>query len=286
MSKKVNLKEYAVIIIGMFIISAGIYYVMMPGGFVLGSLAGLVVVLVNFIPLSVSTLTFILNVILLLIGFVCIGKEFGGKTVFASMLLSVYLWIFERLTPKVSPLTGDILIDMLCFLLMLCFGQALLFNVNASSGGLDIVAKLLNKYLYLDLGKAVMFVGFATAATSILIYDRKVLVVSLLGTYLSGIVLDNFIDGFHMRKRVCIISQNYQAILDFIFKDLNRGATLYSAYGGLNHEEKVEITTILEKNEYGRLLAYIHENDPTAFMTVSSVGEVIGKWNENRRRIG
>jgi len=283
METKVNWKEYAVIMAGMLIISAGIYYVMMPGGFVLGSLAGLVVVLVNFIPLSVSALTFILNALLLLIGFIFIGKEFGGKTIFASVMLSVYLWIFEKLTPNVKPLTGDVLIDMLCFLLLLCFGQALIFNVNASSGGLDIVGKILNKYLYIEIGKAVAFAGFVTAATSILVYDRKTLVVSLLGTYLSGIVLDNFIDGFHMRKRVCIISQNYQAVQEFIFKELNRGATLYSAYGGLNHEEKVEITTILEKNEYGKLLAYIHENDPTAFMTVSSVGEVIGKWNANRR---
>lgn len=285
MKQKVEWKEYALIAVAMLIIAVGIYYVMMPGGFVVGSLAGFVIVLANFIPLSVSVLTFVLNAILLLMGFVFIGKEFGGKTVFASVLLPIYLGIFERVTPNPEALTGDVLIDMLCFLLFLCFGQALCFKVNASSGGLDIVGKLLNKYLYIELGKAVAIAGFVTAATSILVYDRKTLVVSLLGTYLSATVLDNFIDGFRMRKRVCIISQNYQAVQEFIFKELNRGATLYSAYGGLNHEEKVEITTILEKNEYGKLLAYMRENDPSAFMTVSSVGEVVGQWNENKRRI-
>ena len=285
MKKKVNLKEYAILIVGMFIVAASVYYVMMPGGFVLGSLSGLVIVLVNFIPLSVSALTFILNAILLIIGFIFIGKEFGGKTIVASVLLPAYLAIFERVTPEVSSLTGDILTDMICFLLMLCFGQALLFSINASSGGLDIVAKLLNKYLYMELGKAVVIAGFVTAATSILVYDRKTLVVSILGTYLSGIVLDHFIDGFHMRKRVCIITPNYNMVQEYIVGELHRGVTLYSAYGGMNHEEKTEVVTILEKNEYGKLLAFIHENDPSAFLTVSTVGEVIGEWNRNRRGI-
>lgn len=285
MKEKINLREYVILIVGMFIVAVSVYYVMLPGGFVLGSLSGLVIVLVHFIPLSVSALTFILNVILLIIGFLFIGKEFGGKTVVASVLLPAYLAIFERVTPEVTSLTGDMLTDMLCFLLLLCFGQALLFNINASSGGLDIVAKLLNKYLYMDLGKAVTIAGFVTAATSILVYDRKTLVVSLLGTYLSGIVLDHFIDGFHTRKRVCIITEDYQAVQDYIVKELHRGVTLYSAYGGMNHEEKTEVVTILEKNEYGKLLTYIHENNPAAFMTVSTVGEVIGEWNKNRRSI-
>lgn len=285
MKNKINVKEYVILVIGMFIVAASVYYIMMPGGFVLGSLSGLVIVLVNFIPLSISALTFIINIILLVIGYVFIGKEFGGKTVVASILLPAYLAVFERVTPNVTSLTGDMLIDMLCYLLVICFGQALLFGINASSGGLDIVAKLLNKYLYMELGKAIMVAGFATAATSVLVYDRKTVVVSLLGTYLSGIVLDNFIDGFHMRKKVCIISSDYQAVQEYIVKELHRGVTLYSAFGGMNHEEKMEVVTILEKNEYGKLLSYIHANDPSAFLTVSTVGEVVGQWNKNRRKI-
>ena len=274
-----------ILVVGMFIVAVAVYYMMMPGGFVLGSLSGLVIVLVNFIPLPVSVLTFIINGILLVIGFLLIGKEFGGKTIVASILLPVYLAIFEKVTPDVTSLTGDVLTDMLCYMLTICFGQALLFGINASSGGLDIVAKLLNKYFYMELGKAVMIAGFVTAATSILVYDRKTLVVSILGTYLSGLVLDHFIDGFHTRKRVCIITADYQAVQDYIVKELHRGVTLYSAYGGLNHEKKTEVVTILEKNEYGKLLTYIHENDPSAFLTVSTVGEVIGEWNRNRRKL-
>lgn len=285
MKKKLSLRECVILIVGMFIVAVAVYYIMMPGGFVLGSLSGLVIVLVNFIPLPVSVLTFIINGILLVIGFLLIGKEFGGKTIIASILLPVYLAIFEKVTPDVTSLTGDVLTDMLCYMLTICFGQALLFGINASSGGLDIVAKLLNKYFYMDLGKAVMIAGFVTAATSILVYDRKTLVVSILGTYLSGLVLDHFIDGFHTRKRVCIITADYQAVQDYIVKELHRGVTLYSAYGGLNHEKKTEVVTILEKNEYGKLLTYIHENDPSAFLTVSTVGEVIGEWNRNRRKL-
>ncbi|MCI9490907.1 YitT family protein [Lachnospiraceae bacterium 48-42] len=285
MKKKLNLRESVILVVGMFIVAVAVYYMMMPGGFVLGSLSGLVIVLVNFIPLPVSVLTFIINGILLVIGFLLIGKEFGGKTIVASILLPVYLAIFEKVTPDVTSLTGDVLTDMLCYMLTICFGQALLFGINASSGGLDIVAKLLNKYFYMELGKAVMIAGFVTAATSILVYDRKTLVVSILGTYLSGLVLDHFIDGFHTRKRVCIITADYQAVQDYIVKELHRGVTLYSAYGGLNHEKKTEVVTILEKNEYGKLLTYIHENDPSAFLTVSTVGEVIGEWNRNRRKL-
>ncbi len=285
MKKKLNLRECVILVVGMFIVAVAVYYMMMPGGFVLGSLSGLVIVLVNFIPLPVSVLTFIINGILLVIGFLLIGKEFGGKTIVASILLPVYLAIFEKVTPDVTSLTGDVLTDMLCYMLTICFGQALLFGINASSGGLDIVAKLLNKYFYMELGKAVMIAGFVTAATSILVYDRKTLVVSILGTYLSGLVLDHFIDGFHTRKRVCIITADYQAVQDYIVKELHRGVTLYSAYGGLNHEKKTEVVTILEKNEYGKLLTYIHENDPSAFLTVSTVGEVIGEWNRNRRKL-
>lgn len=285
MKKKLNLRESVILVVGMFIVAVAVYYMMMPGGFVLGSLSGLVIVLVNFIPLPVSVLTFIINGILLVIGFLLIGKEFGGKTIIASILLPVYLAIFEKVTPDVTSLTGDVLTDMLCYMLTICFGQALLFGINASSGGLDIVAKLLNKYFYMELGKAVMIAGFVTAATSILVYDRKTLVVSILGTYLSGLVLDHFIDGFHTRKRVCIITADYQAVQDYIVKELHRGVTLYSAYGGLNHEKKTEVVTILEKNEYGKLLTYIHENDPSAFLTVSTVGEVIGEWNRNRRKL-
>lgn len=285
MKEKISLKELVTLTFAMFFVSAAVYYLMMPSNIVVGSISGLVMVLTNFIPLPMSTLTFIMNGILLFVGFVFIGKEFGVKTVITSLMLPAYLWIFERVTPDVPPLTDDVLINVICYVLVISFGQAMLFNANASSGGLDIVAKVLNKYMHIEIGKALSIAGYVTAASSILVYDRKTLVVSLLGTYLSGLILDNFIDGFHIRKRVCILSNKYQEIQMFIVQQLHRGATLYPAYGGLGNQEKTEVVTILEKAEYAKLLAFIHETDPSAFVTVSTVGEVIGEWNEHKKKV-
>lgn len=284
MKKKINFKEYLVLIVGMFIISAAVYYLMMPSKVVVGSISGLVMVLSNFLPFKISTMTLVLNMVLLLLGFIFIGRDFGVKTVITSILLPVFLGIFEVVTPKVPALTDDPLINMVCYVLVVSFGQAMLFNANASSGGLDIVAKFMNKYFHMEIGKALTIIGFLTAASAVFVYDRKTLAVSLLGTYLCGMVLDNFIDGFKIRKRVCILSSHYQQIQEFIVHNLHRGATLYPAYGGYDNKEKTEVVTILTRNEYAQLLNYIHESATDAFVTVSTVGEVIGEWNASQRK--
>lgn len=277
--EKLTLKEALILPIGMLVVSAAIYYLMMPSGLVIGTMSGLVLVISNFVPLSVSTLTFILNMILLVLGYLCIGKDFGGKTVITSLLLPAYLWIFERVTPEVRPLTDDLLVNALCFILMISIGQAMLFNINASSGGLDIVAKIMNKYLHTDIGQSLSISGLLIACTSIFVYDTDILIVSLLCTYFGGVVLDHFIDGSRIRKRVSIISPNYKVIQDFVVQKLNRGVTLYEAKGGWDNSEKIIMVTILQKNEYAQLLSYINHVDPAAFVTVETVGEVIGKWN-------
>ena len=282
MKKEFNLKSFLTMLAGMFLISAAVYYIMMPANLVLGSLSGLVLVLVNFIPLKVSTLTFILNAVLLVCGYIFIGKEFGAKTVVTSLLLPVYLWIFEIVTPDVSSLSGNTVIDLACFMVVISMGQALLFNMNASSGGLDVVAKLLNKYLGFKIGESLTIAGFIIACTSIFVYDRETMVVSLIGTYIYGLVLDRYCDGFRIRKKVCILSVKYQEIQEYIVRELHRGATLYHAYGGMGLTERREVGTILEKCDYGKLLASIHQADPAAFVTVSTVNEVIGEWNRRR----
>lgn len=284
MKQKFNLKEYLYITLAMAIASAAVYFFMLPGHIVVGSLSGLVLVLSNFIPLSISAMTFILNALLLIIGFIFIGSDFGAKTVYTSILLPVYLRIFEIFFPNPSSLTNDIILDTLCYVLVASIGLSMLFNTNASSGGLDIIAKLLNKYFHMDLGKAMTAAGMATAISSILVYDTKTLVLSILATYFNGIVLDHFIDGFHMRKRVCILSSEYLTIQRFIMNDLNRGVTLYSARGGYDNAEKVEIITILTRQEYGTLMQFIHKTDENAFVTVSMVNEVVGKFSNNKRR--
>lgn len=275
-------KEYAIITAGIFLTAAAVYFFMMPANIVLGSITGLAMVLVNFIPVQVSVMTFILNVFCLVIGFLLVGKEFGAKTVYTSILLPVFLYVLELLFPNNSSLTNELLLDTLCCIILISIGQTLMFNANASSGGLDIVAKILNKYFHLELGKGIALAGILTVATTILVYDAKTLIVGILGTYFNGLVLDEYISGFARRKRVCFLSEKYQEIAEYIMHDIKRGVTLYEAKGGYDQSKKVEVQTILTQNEYGQLIDYIHKTDPKAFVTVSTVSEVVGYWNKAR----
>ena len=283
MNKKELIREYGLITVGVFIVAIAVYFFLMPSNVVIGSLAGLIMVIAEFVPLKISVLTFIANAILLTIGFLLVGKEFGAKTVYCSVMMSVYLAIFEIIFPNYTSLTNDQFLDALCYMLVVSVGLAMLFNVNASSGGLDIVAKLMNKFLHVDMGKAMSIAGMVTAATSIIVYDSKTLVLSILGTYANGIVIDNFIDGFNKKKHVCILSTEYKQIQEFIVHELKQGVTLYEAIGGYYNDKKIELITILDKNSYAKLLQFVHSVDEDAFMTVSTTNEIIGSWNIKRK---
>lgn len=286
MERTKKIKEYVIITLGTLIVSMAVYFFLLPSNVVVGSLSGLVMVLATFIPLKISVMTFILNAVLLVVGFLFIGKEFGAKTVCTSLLMPIFLYVFELIFPNNKSLTNDVVLDTICYILVVSVGLALLFNANASSGGLDIVAKLLNKYLHIEIGKAMTLAGMCTAISSIFVYDTKTLVLSILGTYANGIVLDHFIDGFNRRKRICILTEQYKELQNFIVHELHRGVTLYPAIGGYNNEEKIELVTILTRNEYAEVLNYLHSVDENAFVTVSTVNEVIGQWNVKQKMRG
>lgn len=276
--------EYFKITIAMFIISFSIYFFLIPSGIVVGSISGLAMVIHQMIPFSISAITFVLNIGLLVIGFIFIGKEFGTKTVYTSILLPVFLGIFEFLFPVVYSLTNNSVYDLISYTLIIAFGQAILFNVNASSGGLDIVGKIVSKYSHMDIGKALNICGAVTAMSSILVYDVGTLVVSLIGTYANGLAIDYFIGGFNKKKKICILSEDYELIKDYIINTMKRGATLYLAKGAFDQQERVELVTIMTTSEYKRLLDYLHKSNYKSFVTVSTVNEVIGTWNINKRR--
>lgn len=286
MERTKKIKEYVIITLGTLIVSMAVYFFLLPSNVVVGSLSGLVMVLATFIPLKISVMTFILNAVLLVVGFLFIGKEFGAKTVYTSLLMPIFLYVFELIFPNNKSLTNDVVLDTICYILVVSVGLALLFNANASSGGLDIVAKLLNKYLHIEIGKAMTLAGMCTAISSIFVYDTNTLVLSILGTYANGIVLDHFIDGFNRRKRICILTEQYKELQNFIVHELHRGVTLYPAIGGYNNEEKIELVTILTRNEYAEVLNYLHSVDENAFVTVSTVNEVIGQWNVKQKMRG
>ena len=199
MGKQGIVKEGVLITCAMLIVSAAVYFFLVPSKIVVGSISGLAMVLAELLHMQMSTITFILNVVLLMAGFLFIGKEFGAKTIYTSLLLPVFLWIFERLFPVTESLTGNSVYDLVSYILIIALGQAILFNVNASSGGLDVIAKIISKYTRADIGKAVTIAGMVTAVTSILVYDIGTLVVSVLGTYANGLAVDYFIDGFNRR---------------------------------------------------------------------------------------
>ena len=267
--------EFAMITIATTIVAAAVFFFLVPSHVSVGSISGLAIVIGNFIPLPISAITMILNVGLLIVGFLFVGREFGGKTVYTSILLPVVIGIFEKIFPNNTSITADPFLDMICYVFVVSIGLAMLFNRNASSGGLDIVAKLMNKFLHMDLGNAMSVSGMVAALSSALVYDKKIVVLSVLGTYLNGIVLDHFIFGFNLKKRVCIVSQKEEEIRNFILHELHSGATVYEAYGAYNLQPRREIITIVDKNEYAKLMTFIEKTDPTAFVTVYTVNKII-----------
>lgn len=272
--------EFAVITFATVLIAAVVYFFMVPSNLSVGSITGLAIVFSNLVPLTVSQITMIMNVFLLVIGFIFIGKEFGAKTIYTSLLLPMVLGIFEKLVPNVQSITGDQFIDCIAYAIFICVGQALLFTRNASSGGLDIVGKLLNKYLRIELGSAIAMAGMAVALSSALVYDLKTVVISVIGTYLSGIFLDRFLFGSTIKKRVCILSKKNEEILQFVLHELHSGATLYHAYGAYTEDMHKEINVIVDKSEYLKLMNYVTKTDPDAFMTVYTINEVMYRPKE------
>ena len=269
-----TIEEFAIITVGTIIVAVAVFFFMMPSHVSVGSGAALAMVLSNFIPLSVTTITLIMNVGLLIIGFLLIGPEFGIKTVYCAILMPLVVGVFERVFPDFQSITQDPLLDVICYILVVGVGLAILFSKNASSGGLDIVAKIMNKYLRMDLGQAMSMSGMIVALSSALCYDSKTVILSLLGTYFGGMVVDHFIFGINIKRRVCVISEHLDDIVRYVLHDLHSGATLNEIIGAYDKMPRMEMITIVDKNEYKLLMDYVRKVDPKAFVTVYSVSDM------------
>mgnify|MGYP000271984485 CR=1 FL=1 len=284
MKKKLNyadiVKETVILTVAVAItaavavIAAAVYFFLVPSHASVSSISGLGIVLSNFVPLQLSAITMILNVVLLIIGFITCGREFGVKTVYTSVMLPLFLGLFEIIFPNFGSMTDSQELDVLCYILVVSVGLSILFNRNASSGGLDIVAKIMNKYLHMELGKAMSLSGMCVALSAALVYDKKTVVLSILGTYFNGIVLDHFIFDNNIKRRVCIITKKEEELRQFIIHDLHSGATIYEAIGAYNMEKRREIITIVDKGEYQKLMKFINQEDPKAFITVYNVSNM------------
>lgn len=277
-TKKINygdlIKETVILTAAVAVISAAVYFFLVPSQTSVSSISGLGIVLSNFIPLPLSAITMVLNVVLLIIGFLTCGKEFGVKTVYTSIVLPLFLALYEKIFPDFESMTASPELDVICYILVVSVGLSILFNRNASSGGLDIVAKIMNKYLHMELGKAMSLSGMCVALSSALVYDKKAVVLSILGTYFNGIVLDHFIFGQNLKRRVCIITKKENELRQFILHELHSGATVYEAIGAYNMQKRNEIITIVDRGEYQKLMDYINREDPEAFITVYTVSEM------------
>lgn len=267
-------KETVILTVAVAIIAAAVYFFLVPSHTSISSISGLGIVLSNFVPLPLSAITMILNVVLLIIGFITCGREFGAKTVYTSVMLPLFLGAFEILFPNFDSMTKSQELDALCYILVVSIGLSILFNRNASSGGLDIVAKIMNKYLHIELGKAMSLSGMCVALSAALVYDKKTVVLSVLGTYFNGIALDHFIFDNNKKRRVCIITEKEEELRQFIINDLHSGATIYEATGAYNFEKHNEIITIVDKSEYQKVMNFINREDPKAFITIYNVSNM------------
>lgn len=288
MKKRLNYKDIAketvILTVAVAIIAAAVYFFLVPSHTSVSSISGLGIVLSNFVPLPLSAITMLLNVVLLIIGFFTCGREFGVKTVYTSVMLPLFLGFFELVFPDFGSMTDSQELDVLCYILVVSIGLSILFNRNASSGGLDIVAKIMNKYLHIELGKAMSLSGMCVALSAALAYDKKTVVLSILGTYFNGIILDHFIFDNNKKRRVCIITRKEEELRRFIVEDLHSGATIYEAIGAYNFDKHNEIITIVDKSEYQKLMNFINKEDPRAFITVYNVSDMRYQpkvWNKD-----
>lgn len=288
-------KELLIMTVGMMFAAAAVYYFLMPSNLIIGTITGLSMVISGVfakfgIIVKVSLLITVINAILLVLAWLLIGKEFGAKTVYTALILGPCVDIWEKILPYQSlieegstSVMGDIWFDLVCFVLVLSISQAILFNINASTGGLDILAKIVNKYAHLDIGTSVTVAGACICCSAFAINPFRMVIIGLIGTWINGLVVDYFTATLNRRKRVCIVSEDYEQIRNYIVDTLVRGCSLYEITGGYTNEKHIEIETILTKNEFASLMDFIRKNNLHTFITAGNVSEVYGLWFSNKR---
>ena len=288
-------KELVIMTVAMLIAAAAVYYFLMPSNLVIGSITGLSMVISGLfglagITVKVSVVVTIINALLLVMAWFLIGHEFGAKTVYTALILGPFIEFWERvlpveriMEPGSTSLMGDPWFDLLCFVLVLSASQTILFNINASTGGLDILAKIVNKYLHFDIGTSVSVAGALICCTAFFINPFRLVIIGLIGTWINGLALDYFTASLNRRKRVCIISSRYEEVRKYIIEDLQRGCSLYNVTGGYNGHQNVEIQSLLTQDEFANLMNYMKENDIHGFITAGNVSEIYGDWNQKKR---
>ena len=286
--------ELFIMTAGMFVASIAVYFFLIPSKLIVGSITGLSLVIGKLFPiLSVGNIIFVINAILLVLSFLLIGNEFGAKTVYTALILGPFIDLLSWLFPMQESLfsttivgTGQVIadpwFDLLCFVLILSASQAILFSINASTGGLDILAKIVNKYMHINLGTAVSIAGGAICCTAFLINDVGLVIIGLLGTWLNGIIVTYFMGEMSSKIRVYIITDEYEKIINFVTGYIHRGVTLQRVIGGYSKKEKMELKIILDQDDYARLIDFMAKENIQSFMAADKVSAIMGLWNDKR----
>ena len=296
-------KELIIMTLGMAVTAAAVYYFLVPSKLIIGTISGLSIVLVSIFGGNLGTYITVINIILLILAFILINKEFGAKTVYTALILGPLADLWAKILPwdaknaageyilaNPNPITGsasimgDPWLDLCCFVLLLSAAQALMFSINASTGGLDILAKIVNKYLHFDIGASVSIAGAVICCTAFAINPFRMVIIGLIGTWINGLVVDYFTATLNNHKRLCIVSKDYERIRQYIINELHRGCTLYEVTGGYSGEKSIELEVLLTKDEFSKILAWMKDNKIEAFSTAGNVSEVYGFWSSGKKR--
>lgn len=281
MNTKSKWKSFSLLTGSILIMAVGIYFFKFANNFTFGGITGLAVLVAKTGVMSASDFTFLTNMLLLLLGFIVLGKKFGLKTAYCSTLLSVTLSLLERIYPMSHPLTDQPMLELTFAIALPAFGSAILFNIGASSGGTDIIAAILKKYSDFNIGRALLLTDLVITIAGCFVFDIETGLYSFLGLAVRSLMIDNVIESFNLCKYFNVVCDNPEPICDFIMHELHRSATTCEAKGAFSGEAKSLVFTVLNRHQAIRLRNYIKEVEPTAFILISNTSEIIGKGFHN-----
>ncbi|OJV63962.1 MAG: hypothetical protein BGO41_06830 [Clostridiales bacterium 38-18] len=271
-------KSYVLISVGVLIVALGICFFLIPANLATGGITGLSMIIHDLVPsISIGQILLILNIILFVVGFLTIGKEFGAKTIYASFLLTGTIYLFDTFYKVTEPVVDDLLVNLIVGILIQGVGLGIVFNQEASTGGTDIIAKILNKFFHLDIGKSLLIADFAVVTLAAYSFGIDLAIYAFLGILMNGLIIDTVIEGFNQKLSVSVVSTQSDIIQKFIVDQLERGATIYSAKGAYTMKDKEIVNSIMDKKQFIRLKGFVKAVDPDAFVTVSNVREVLGE---------
>ncbi len=277
-TRKITPKDFLLLNAGTLVVALGVYFFKIPNNFSTGGVTGIAIVISKFLPwISTGSLVFLFNMLLLGVGFVFLSRQFGFATVYASTLMSVVVWVLERVYPMEAPFTDEPLLELIFAVGLPALGSALLFNIGASTGGTDIIAMLLKKYTSIDIGKALLAADFIVALSACFVFGIRTGLFSILGLLMKSMLVDSVIEGINQCKYLHIICQDPEVICDFIVQKLHRGATICEATGAYTHHKLYLVLSVVSRGQAVALRHYVRQVEPHAFIMTTSTSEIIGK---------